>query len=223
MSMDKSKIIDKVRKLLALSDSSNENEAFLAAKRARALMDKHELSKNEISNAESSEFLEEKAKHEYKQRNAWVITLQAAVALLNDCEAVIIYDDGIVTHKFRGFTADVIVSTMTLDYLIDACDRHCNESGVKGRSNKNQFRLAFATSISIKANDIYHERKEQFEKSNTGTSLITLKSQQIADHFGTLKDYTPKEARKPTLSELEAYRKGALAGERTGLDKQINE
>ena len=52
--MSKDKIIDKVKKLLALSESSNPNEAFLAAKRARRLMDQHSLTKKDIESAGGS-------------------------------------------------------------------------------------------------------------------------------------------------------------------------
>ncbi len=47
--MDKKELIEKIRKLLALSDSSNPNEAALALSRAQKLMQKYSIEKSELS------------------------------------------------------------------------------------------------------------------------------------------------------------------------------
>lgn len=46
--MDKNKILEKIKKCLALSKSSNEHEATMALKQAQALMQKHQISDVEI-------------------------------------------------------------------------------------------------------------------------------------------------------------------------------
>ncbi|WP_114709076.1 DUF2786 domain-containing protein [Vibrio cholerae] len=218
---DNAKVIDKIKKLLSLAESSNPNEALLAAKRARRLMDQHSISKQDIENAGSKEFLESKSEYEYRQRNAWVIKLQNAVAELNDCIGVIEWCSGSVMHKFRGFTADAVVAKMTLDYLIETCNRCCNEADVYGRSEKNQFRLGFARVIAVKVYSIIAEREEKFV-STTGTNIIPLKLNQIKNHFGELSTDKGVKSREPTLSEMEAYMSGVMAGSKTGLDKQID-
>lgn len=214
------KIIDKVKKLLSLAESSNANEAFLAAKRARKLMDLHSISKSDIENASGKEFLETKSKHEYRQKNSWVIILHSAVAELNDCVAAIGYFNGSVEHMFQGFTADAVVGQMTLDYLIDACELQCKAHDVRGRSEKNQFRLGFARAIDSKINAIMSDRKQDFLAS-TGTDLILLKKSSVTRHFGELKTFTPTKPRMPTESEIDAYLRGEMAGNNTGLDKQV--
>ena len=45
------KVIEKIQKLLALSESSNENEAHAAMLRAQALLAKHKLSLKEVKEA----------------------------------------------------------------------------------------------------------------------------------------------------------------------------
>ncbi|MFZ3461426.1 DUF2786 domain-containing protein [Vibrio harveyi] len=218
---DNARIIDKIKKLLSLAESSNPNEAFLAAKRARHLMDQHSITKSDIESASANEFLEAQSEFVYRIRNAWLVQLQAAVGELNDCEAVIRYEDGCVHHTFRGFTADAIVAKMTLDYLIEACDRCCKNADVSGRSARNQFRLGFSDSITKKMEVIMEERRKHFT-SVTGTEIIPLKLDQIRKHFGELKVSTPLKTRAPTDAELKAYMSGALAGSKTGLEAQIN-
>lgn len=219
--IDNSKVIEKIKKLLSLAESSNPNEAFLAAKRARKLMDQHSITKADIERAGSKDFLESKSGFEYRQRNAWVISLQNSVAELNDCVGVIEWSDGVVMHKFRGFTADAVVARLTLDYLIEACERCCKAAGVSGRSERNQFRLGFVRVIRIKVETILAERKKSFVAS-TGTDLIPLKRNQITNHFGELKTAKPMQSREPNESEIGAYLHGVMAGRRTGLDKQVS-
>jgi len=218
--MKNAKVIEKVKKLLSLAESSNANEAFLAAKRARKLMDQHSITKSDIENASGKEFLETKSEHEYRQKNSWVIILHGAVANLNDCVSVIGYSKGSVEHLFQGFTADSVVGKMTLDYLIDACNLQCNAHELRGRSEKNQFRLGFARAVVSKIHTILSDRKKEFLAS-TGTDLIQLKKSSITRHFGQLDTFTPTKPRMPTESEIEAYLRGEMAGNNTGLDKQV--
>src|SRR5262245_21357752 len=49
----KAKLLDRVRKLLALSTSPNENEAALAAEKAQALLAEHKLSMDEVLETDS--------------------------------------------------------------------------------------------------------------------------------------------------------------------------
>ena len=56
---DEDKLIDRIRKLLALAeDAASQNEALIAARRARSLMDKHQITKGDIERAAGSQFLE---------------------------------------------------------------------------------------------------------------------------------------------------------------------
>lgn len=47
--MKNKKVLDKIRKLLSLSTSFNSNEAALALRQARELMDEHDLSHNDFN------------------------------------------------------------------------------------------------------------------------------------------------------------------------------
>lgn len=50
-----SKIIDKIKKLLALSKSDNPNEAWLALEKARQLMNEYGVSETDLAFAEIKE------------------------------------------------------------------------------------------------------------------------------------------------------------------------
>ena len=53
--MDKEKILDKIKKCLALGQSENEHEAAQALKQAQALMEKYEVNAVDIALSEVSE------------------------------------------------------------------------------------------------------------------------------------------------------------------------
>lgn len=53
--MDMSKILDKIKKCMALATSGNEHEAAAAIRQARALMDKHGLTDDDLLAAEAGE------------------------------------------------------------------------------------------------------------------------------------------------------------------------
>lgn len=53
--MNKEKILDKIKKCLALSKSANEHEAAQALKQAQALMEKYEVNVVDIALSEVSE------------------------------------------------------------------------------------------------------------------------------------------------------------------------
>lgn len=55
MNESENKIIDKIEKLLALSSSSNENEAKAAMVKAQELMAKYEIRREQLNNGEPEE------------------------------------------------------------------------------------------------------------------------------------------------------------------------
>lgn len=83
---DKTKILEKIRKCMALSASSNENEAAAALRQARALMDKHGLSDADVLAAEAGE---EATKAGAISRPAnWEAALAARVSAVFGCKVV---------------------------------------------------------------------------------------------------------------------------------------
>jgi hypothetical protein len=218
---DLERVIEKIQKLLAMaSDTSSPNEALIAAKRARAMMDKHQLSKEDIEKHTGNQFLETKAERETKLRQTWIRYLCGAAAMMNDCVCVL-KTHRTVSYQFQGFKSDAIVAKLTADYLIETCDRLCEASSARGRSEKNYFRLGFAESVAKRALMIAKEREREFVNSATGTALVPMKKAMIAEHFGELKAARAPNVREPNSSEIDSYVNGRVAGNDVGLDKQV--
>lgn len=95
-------ILDKVKKLLALSSSPNPNEAAAALSKARALMDEHAISYDDLIESD----IKESSGRPYKAKNMpyHLDILSLAVAELFSCK---VYQSTrwshTVPHKLRGF------------------------------------------------------------------------------------------------------------------------
>ena len=216
--MSDEKVIKRVKKLLAMAeDASSPNEALIAAKRARALMDKHQLSKSDIE-LFGSEFLETIADKKTGNRRRWLIDLGSAAGLLNDC-VFCFNKKPPIEYKFRGFKSDAIVAKLTMDYLVETCERLLKTTSSFGVSEKNFYRLGFAEAVEERAYAISLERKEIV--TSGGKDLVITKQNSINAHFGELTAVKFRDTRQPSLSEWSAYKKGLEDGESVGLDKQI--
>lgn len=223
MSENIDRIIDKISKLLAMAnDSSSPNEAMIAARRARALMDKHQLEVSDIEAAKGSQFLELKYELNGSRTPKWMVSLASASSSLNDCRVLRqrgLYDTN-MSFVFQGFKADTIVAKLTFEYFVEACERQLKQLKLKGASKRNFFRLGFSQQVSYRCALIVNER-QQTMVSSTGTALIPLKMSQIVEHFGETGTYKPAPTRNASSEEIAAYMRGVEQGKQVGLDPQV--
>lgn len=221
--MDKDdKILRRVKNLLDMAgDSSSPNEAMIAAKRARALMDKHQISKEDLLAVDNSSF--GTASGSYKPRNVptWVRVIHAATAYLNDCQSIIKRGREDVEFEFRGFKSDAIIAKYTHDYLIDTCNRLLERSEAHGKSEKNFYRLGFGDAINQRISIIVSERKIEM-KTVTGKELVVKKMELVDAHFPVLKSARDPDTRMPNEREMAAAAKGARDANNVSLDKQVS-
>lgn len=86
MTEDKQRILEKIRKCMALGSSANEHEAAAAMRQARKLMDMHGLTNEHV---ELSELGEEAARSEHANPPLWAAALQTVIARAFQCSAYI--------------------------------------------------------------------------------------------------------------------------------------
>lgn len=218
--MDNTKLLDRVRKLYAMSqDVSSPNEAAIAAKRARSLMDKHGI---KASDLETSEFAELFASDRtFKAMPSWYGVLAVGVAVANDVQAI--RTRGKV--QFQGFEADVIGAQLMFGYLIEAMERHLKQaSHLSGRADKGAFRQGFAGDMSQRLHALKEQRKQESRReaqaagNSTGSALIVVKDKLVSQKYGS-----PRYARRSTThSSRSGYSAGVNASQRTGLNTQVS-
>jgi hypothetical protein len=118
--MNKSEVIDKIRKLLALSESPNENEAALAAEKAREMLSRYNLGMADLSIGEIKSRLEitEKVVEDSKILQDWVQNLISYVGEAFDCHCMVNNKPGRRNKiLFIGSAEDAEVAVYVFQYL----------------------------------------------------------------------------------------------------------
>ncbi len=220
------KILNRVKKLLAMAaDGSSPNEAAIAAKRARALMDKHQISQKDL--VESDGFGEELAGKSRQSVPLWEQGLAIYVAELNDCRVT--YESECVgwrkytkRFKFQGFESDVIIARYMFGILTENGNRLCKKfmktSPVGGITVTNTFKKNYSRALSERIKKIIKERKEQVVTS-TGTSLVVQKTALVTKKFGAAR--YKKASSTDRSHDSAAHAAAAHAGRQAGKSANI--
>jgi len=217
MSLNTEKIIDRVRKLLAMAgDTTSPNEAAIAAKRARKLMDEYQLSELDLTAVESSDMGANYCEGN-KTATTFDSTLAVAVAKINDVQAK--YERNKITKKldirFEGMLVDTVCAVELFRYLKEQAYRQA-EAHEQGRANRHAYRIGFSSGVAAQVNEIMAAREQL--KTTSGTSLVVCKQQLIAQHFKPARYSKKAAAYRGNRSSREA---GYAAGRRAGVSRQV--
>lgn len=127
---DKLKILDKIRKLLALSESSNPHEAAMAAGRAADLMTRHQVAEAELDlGEEGSNDVTEAGAERMRQKVAWKGTLIYGLAKAFGCSS---YwnrsSQSGVSLRLVGRKSDIDAALYMYQYLTKEVERLTNQA-----------------------------------------------------------------------------------------------
>lgn len=221
---EETRIIEKIRKLLAMAgDAGSPNEAAIAARRARALMDKHQIDYDYLDSTESDGF-DEAIIGKSKQRfDLWLQGLAIAVAKLNDAQVKFDVAGRNKRLKFQGLESDVALCVQLFDYLADIAQAQykasAKEHGFKGRTLKTQWLKGFSVEIDTKVKAIMKERAEL--KAANGRSLVVVKSELVAQKYGAASYSRRASYSKFDPDAQRAREAGAAAGRKTDLSRSV--
>ncbi len=193
--MTRDRIIERVRKLLALSNSSNEHEAALAAAHAQRLLAAHNLAMSELDLQE--EGAGESGLTVAKTVAKWLSALFATVADAFDCFPVVTTTSSESRLRFIGAGDDPGVAICTLEYLIKELRRLAsiylrNRESEKGRFSESD-RKRIRTSYLLGA--VHGVRQalaaQKIETPTTSRALVPVKDalirQYVDENLGKLK------------------------------------
>lgn len=172
------KILDKVRKLLKLSESSNANEAAAAAAKAQQLIDEYNLSAAllavETDQPEDNEpiDIEDKPLYQQKQLRTWIYALAEAIANCNSCQ--IYHAKGAI--ELVGRKSDAEKVRYLFGYLVHETERLCDRDGLGcGRTWRNNYRLGVVDTIKSKLKEQHRAFKDQAREQVSSDSLALVK------------------------------------------------
>ena len=212
--MEHDRIIEKIRKLLALADDgANIHESARAAEQAEKLMRKYQIANADVLAAEldASGIQDEEVRHSARSTPVWVGFIALGVARLNDCQ-VINTRGGV---QFTGMVEDVEVASEMTRYLVRETDRLARRfPGTRGE--RGSFRRGCAGTLQRRMFDLAEDRKAEFQEASGGTALVVQKHSLIEQHTGR-----KQQTRRSSMREGAGYRDGQKAGAGMRLDRQV--
>lgn len=215
---DKSRILDKIRKCLALSASSNEHEAAAALRQAYKLMQMHGLSEQDVAAAEARECA---AKAGVKQRPPlWETLLASQIAKGFGCQVFFAsgYSRNAGEWRFIGCGEAAEVA----QYAFEVLQRQAR----RAREAHIQAHLKRCRAHKTRRADLFSEgwvravagKISEFCGTEQQAAVINA---YLAVHYPTISDLkvsNRNKDRKIGLAEYQDY----MAGKRSGEQAQLN-
>lgn len=248
---DRGKLIDKIKKLMALSASPNEHEALAAAQKAQELLAQHNIDMAEIEktgqlSAEDMEVVQDASIINPTNGYTWRRSVHVASAHVSFCGYLYtqFYQYGVKggwgpdrqlhtdRHIYIGRQANVAAAQVMADYLIQTCERLCEESvhlvAPKERATyRNAFLVAAGRRVNIRLTVMRREMSQGATVTATGTNLpalLSLYEQHDKENSEKLKSLYGKKLHKGRGSQTShdrGYADGDAAGKTINLNKQI--
>jgi hypothetical protein len=217
------------------NDASSPNEAAIAARRARKLMDQEGLTQAEVERMGSggATFAAMGSGKAKRFMPKWEQSLAVGVASLNDCivRRAHVQKPGVGSWsriEFCGEEADAQVAKLMYEFLgqtvISLCKQYMADEGYTRYNARigDTYKTAASHAIYDRIVAMIEERKVPVS-DQTGTSLMVVKQDIVAKHF---KHEGYGETKKRDYSDTEARRaraKGRADGSRVSVATQIEE
>lgn len=210
-------VLRRIAKLLAIAqdDRANPHEAAAAAGQAERIMRKYQIEnadlikvqlKNDPNATATADCVANAKTNGTKAESVppWANWISTAVAQLNECGALIVrHADGNVGIRFYGYTADVTVAKYMFDYLVATINRlakaykDTDDYRINGRGVLTTYRKGVSMGILSQLNKQQAQKTaEQAATVVTGTSLMVVKQQVLAEKFGEAVFKTKKSKTK---------------------------
>lgn len=215
------KIIERVRKLLALSTSSNPNEAANAAAKAQELLQQYnlELSQVQANEQRGPEYIKSGAVLGGKQK--WRHILLEVLCSHNFCKSF--YYQGTPRAVIVGEKHNIEVVEYLYEHLLHELPLMASAAYKQSGSVahpvtwKDAFYIGATRSISERM----HEERARFEQeSNNTRTLIVLKDKELQQAVQQFFPNTAR-ARAKRVRSVEGYVEGVKAGQTVALRKAV--
>jgi hypothetical protein len=220
--VDKSPIIEKIKKLLALANSSNEHEAALAAGHAQRLLSEHNLAMADINASHRPDKADTVETAVSKTLPKWLRQLSAGVSTAFDCQTVHHPATGKMT--FIGVGADVQIAAYTFTYLDRIVRKICGTYMKQhvGNTIANRHRELMRQSYYLGAVSTITARlrEQKIQSPVTTGALVPVKEgliRQAMNEIGTLRTL---HSRRSYINS-DAYARGQTDGGEVGIHRGV--
>lgn len=221
--MENAPIIEKIKKLLALADSSNEHEAALAAGHAQRLLSEHNLAMADIEAARKPDKADKIDTAVSKSLPKWLRHLSGGVSNAFDCQAI--HNPAAGRLTFIGVGADVQIAAYTFAYLERTLRKLCS-AYIKGNADsttatrhrelmRQSYYLGAVSTITARL------REQKTRTPVTSGALVPVKEGLIRQTMSEIGTIRTMHSRRSYVNS-DAYDRGQTDGSEIGLHRGIS-
>jgi len=212
---DEERIIEKIRKLFALSANTGATgaESETALRMANALLSKHAIDKYKLNKTDEvfASFMDYDIKH------AWKKSVIGTISRFYNCRTVFDYNWDDPKTLIIGTSANRITAIIVIDQLLDQIKK-------ESRGEKIAFKNGAAVGLADKCEEIIRERNRETGHDEvipgTGLTVIDIETQQKNDAAAFIqsnfKHLTRSKGMRGSSAEGRAYGKGLNPNARMG-------
>jgi len=213
------KIIDKIRKLLALSDSPNEAEAAVALGKAHDLLKQHNLDMKDIQNKTAElDPVGVRVAVVIPRTEEWMRILYIAVGRLNYCSMLQhTRPYGEICLVYVGKSANILASNLFNEYITEAIKKATKKLQFTKAEERRSFSWGFIAAL-VPRLEAMHGAEMNSDCRDLVVSEKLNNENFIKQRFTNLVDAKTKAPK--TVSEG-AYLRGLAAGNTIPLNTQI--
>jgi hypothetical protein len=220
--VENSPIIEKIKKLLALTNSSNEHEAALAAGHAQRLLAEHNLVMADIDASRRPDKADKVETAASKTLPKWLRHLSAGVSSAFDCQAV--HHPAFGRLTFIGVGADVQIAAYTFTYLDRTVRKLCGaymrqhvSPTIASRHRelmRQSYYLGAVSTITARL------REQKVRTPVTPGALVPVKEGLIRQTMNELGNLRTLHSRRSYING-DAYSRGETDGGQVGIHRGI--
>ncbi|MBW4056159.1 MAG: DUF2786 domain-containing protein [Proteobacteria bacterium] len=218
----KTDIIEKIKKLLALANSSNEHEAALAAGHAQRLLAEHNLAMADIEASHKPDKADRVETTVAKTLPKWLRLLSAGVSTAFDCQGIHHPATGRMT--FIGVGSDVQIAAYTFTYLERTVRKLCStymkqyvSSAIPNRHRGLMRQSYYLGAVSIITTRL---REQKVQTPVTTGALVPVKEGLIRQAMNEIGPIRTMHSRRSYIN-ADAYTSGQADGGRVGIHHGI--
>lgn len=201
----------KIRKLLALTESSNESEASVAMSKVHQLLKEYNLSLSDITKENRFSIVEDDYFTFQKERK-WRTIMVYDVAVANYCSCLrYSHSDGKVVLKLIGKEHNILATKIMLEYLVATVDRLAQPYPA---SERGSYKMGFVNSLGQRL------RAMTQKETSECTALVVQEKSAIEQYFKELGNVTTGVV-KYKVHMNDSYNKGYDDGNNVSLNQQV--
>lgn len=206
---DMNDVLSKVKKLLALSSSSNEAEAALALEKAHHLLKEHNLSMNQIEK-DTLYDIKETVFHSFTNESKWKTVIIMGVAKANYCDTLTRTYGKHKESIIIGKEHNILVAVEITKYLIDTVERLCKVLPAN-------MRVSYKNGIAYR---LYQRLEDSLKKEKVECTALVVQEEKMVDAYMKTLNCTTKEVGLYS-SNSSAYYRGIHDGDNVSLNPQV--